>query len=130
MSETINIMSAQNKYIKQINLLKTKKERDKTKLFIAEGERLIDEIPLDWETKYIITSKSYFSSIDKKMILNKFQKSDIFTITDELFRKISDTVTPQGILAVCKQKIFEKNIPISSFSSRTVPYWLCIYKIT
>ena len=30
MSETINIMSAQNKYIKQINLLKTKKERDKT----------------------------------------------------------------------------------------------------
>ena len=71
MSETINIMSAQNKYIKQINLLKTKKERDKTKLFIAEGERLIDEIPLDWETKYFINSNSYFSSIDKNIILNK-----------------------------------------------------------
>ncbi len=125
MSETINIMSAQNKYIKQINLLKTKKERDKTKLFIAEGERLIDEIPLDWETKYIITSKSYFSLIDKKRILNKFQKSDIFTITDELFRKISDTVTPQGILAVCKQKIFEKNI----LFEKKNPFFLLLEKV-
>ncbi len=125
MSEIINITSAQNKYIKQINFLRTKKERDRTKLFIAEGERLIYEIPPDWKTKYVITSKSYFTSTDKKKLLKNFPKSEIFTITDELFKKISDTVTPQGILAVCEQKIFDEK----TLFEKKNPFFLLLEKV-
>jgi len=125
MFEAVNITSVQNKYIKQINLLKTKKERDKTKLFVVEGEKLIEEIPLDWETEYIVLSTSYFSSINNKKPFDKFPKSKIFTITDELFKKISDTVTPQGILAVCRQKAFNQE----SLFKKETPLFLLLEKV-
>ncbi len=125
MSEIINITSIQNKYIKQINLLKTKKERDKTKLFVVEGEKIIDEIPQDWKIEYAVLSTSQFSSIDKKKLFARFSKNKIFTVTDELFRKISDTVAPQGILAVCEQKIFNKE----SLLKNENPFFLLLEKI-
>ncbi len=100
-----NITSNQNKYIKQVNALKMKKERDKTNLFVIEGERIVFEIPDSWYTEYIIVSESYSKS--ENISFEKFSDIDVFCVPDELFIKISDTVSPQGILAVCRQKEFD-----------------------
>ena len=43
------IESRDNKWIKRLNGLKIKKNRDKEGLFIAEGLRFIRELPKNWE---------------------------------------------------------------------------------
>lgn len=96
--ENIIIESNQNKIIKEVNSLKAKKERDKTGLFILEGKRLVDEIPNSWEIKYLLKAESYSEDIN-------FEK--VYTVKDSLFEKISETVNPQGILAVCHIKEFD-----------------------
>ncbi len=104
----VEITSNQNKYIKQINSLKMKKEREKTNLFVVEGERIIREIPLDWEIEYYILSRKYCENFSEKEIEENFSRGEIFVVNDELFSKISDTVSPQGVLAVCRQKKINK----------------------
>ena len=96
--ENIIIESNQNKIIKEVNSLKAKKERDKTGLFILEGKRLVDEIPNSWEIKYLLKAESYSEDINFE---------NVYTVKDSLFEKISETVNPQGILAVCHIKEFD-----------------------
>ncbi len=83
------IQSEKNKIIKEINSLKLRKNRQKLKLFILEGERLISEA--EDSISYVVASESYKGNI-------KFD----YTVSDSLFAKISDTVSPQGVLAVCR----------------------------
>ena len=93
------IDSIHNKIIKEINALKNKKDRDKRGLFILEGERLISEIPTDWEIRYIAVAKGYTGK--------RGYSENVYIMPDSLFEKISDTVNPQGILAVCGIKEFD-----------------------
>lgn len=93
------IDSVHNKVIKEINALKNKRDRDKRGLFILEGERLISEIPRDWEIRYIAVAESYSGK--------RAYSENIYNMSDSLFEKISDTVNPQGILAVCRIKEYE-----------------------
>ena len=83
------IQSEKNKIIKEINSLKQKKNRDKLGLYVLEGERLVSEAINS--AVYIVTAESY-----KGSIVSDYQ------VSDALYSKISDTVSPQGILAVCK----------------------------
>ena len=52
------IESRDNKWIKRLNGLKIKKNRDKEGLFIAEGLRFIREIPKNWEgLQYMLSNQ-------------------------------------------------------------------------
>lgn len=115
--ENMIIESSQNKIIKEVNALKTKKERDKTGLFILEGKRLADEIPDFWEIKYYIKSESYKENIDFETV---------YTVKDSLFEKISETVNPQGILAVCSMKDFD----ISQIDYNNSPLFIVLENVT
>lgn len=85
--------SLRNKTIKDTIALSTKKERDKTGLFVLEGERLVSEIDDPDSIEYIIVSESYDGEIPNT--------KNAYLVSDELFAHLSDTVHPQGILAVC-----------------------------
>ncbi len=85
--------SINNKAIKQTIALASKKERDKTGLFVLEGERLVSEINNMDLIEYVIVSESYKGEYPPT---NK-----ICLTSDSLFEKLSDTVNPQGIIAVC-----------------------------
>lgn len=94
--------SINNKNIKQTIALAGKKERDKTGLFVLEGERLVSEINDMDLIEYVIVSESYKGEYPptKKLCLTN----------DAIFSKLSDTVNPQGIIAVChKFKHKEEN---------------------
>lgn len=82
------IQSENNRIIKEINSLKLKKNREKLRLFIAEGERLVKEAK--GHIYYTVASLSYKGDIEPN-----------YRVDDRLYEKISDTVNPQGILAVC-----------------------------
>jgi len=91
----IVIKSSQNKFLKQLNKLKNKKEREKTGLFVVEGERAVKEITENVDILYCVISENYSDfNINCK---------NIYMVNNDLFKKISDTVSPQGILAVCRQ---------------------------
>lgn len=115
--ENIIIESNQNKIIKEVNSLKAKKERDKTGLFILEGKRLVDEIPNSWEIKYLLKAESYSEDINFE---------NVYTVKDSLFEKISETVNPQGILAVCHIKEFD----VTDVDYSNSPFFVVLENVT
>ena len=92
------ITSDKNKIIKDILKLKQKKERDITGNFYIEGERIIDEIPSNIEIKKYIFSEKFYKDLKNK---EKDKKIDNIVVSDSVFKKISDTINPQGIMAIC-----------------------------
>lgn len=109
------IESLKNPKIKQTIALKEKKERDKTGLFVLEGERLVSEIPEDLKVEYYILSETCYN---KGSYINLLKRNhDVLILNDNLFKKVSDTVSPQGILAVCRQYCYDFDFVFDKKSS-------------
>ncbi|WP_250278675.1 TrmH family RNA methyltransferase [[Clostridium] colinum] len=108
------ITSEKNKIIKDIIKLKQKKEREKTGKFYIEGERIIDEIPSNIKIESYIFSEKFYNQI---LNMEKYKNSENIVVSDNIFKKISDTINPQGIMAICHiPKNDLKNIKIKDNS--------------
>lgn len=95
------ITSTSNEQIKNIIQLKEKaKVRKQKKLFVVEGIKMFREIPKDKLVSVFVSEK--FEKENEKLLSH----TDYTLLSDSVFKKISDTVTPQGILAVVKQNEF------------------------
>jgi len=92
------ITSAQNAFVKKATGLKQRKNRDSTGLFIIEGEKFVNEVPDDWDCEFVIAES--FSGDTSRYEC----RAEVRFVSDVVFRAISDTVTPQGILAIVKRK--------------------------
>ncbi|MFQ9514523.1 MAG: TrmH family RNA methyltransferase [Eubacterium sp.] len=93
------ITSSSNEQIKNIIQLKEKsKVRKNKKMFTVEGIKMFQEIPRD-DLVGIFVSET-FERENRKMLSGRAYQ----TVSDSVFKKISDTVTPQGIMAIVKQK--------------------------
>ena len=87
--------------LRNLKHLKTKKGRDESGLFIIEGEKFVQEIPADWHVQQYVIAERYAKAHD----ISKYHaRYDI--VRDSIFDSLADTVSPQGILAVCEQKRF------------------------
>ena len=94
------ITATSNKRIKWLVTLSEKaKERKKEQVFLVEGAKMFEEAPEAY-IKEVYVSESY---LEKNGISEKLEKTGYETVTDEVFKKISDTKTPQGILCVMNQ---------------------------
>ncbi|RHS88690.1 RNA methyltransferase [Clostridium sp. AM42-4] len=95
------ISSTTNKQVKFVNaLVKKAKTRREEDLFVAEGLRMCSEIPKDRiHTLYI--SESFSKTRECKTLREGVKHIEL--VTDEVFKSLSDTQTPQGILALVKQ---------------------------
>ena len=94
------ITATSNKRIKWlVSITEKAKERRKEQAFVVEGGKMFEEA----DEKYIrevYVSESY---IEKNGISEKLQRVGFETVSDEVFKKISDTKAPQGILCVMNQ---------------------------
>lgn len=101
------ITSASNERIKQIAALQSKPgERRKTGLFVMEGSKLFEEAPPSLIREVYVTG-SFLKKLEKDRdayLREKLEKIGYEEISENLFSKLSDTRTPQGILAVGKQR--------------------------
>ena len=98
------ITSTSNIQVKTvINLLKKSGERKKSGLFVIEGLRIFMEAPAALVHR-IYASESFIAAHGK--LLDGFEYE---TVSDNVFRQMSDTRTPQGILAIMKMPAY--NIP-------------------
>jgi RNA methyltransferase, TrmH family len=100
-TEEFFIESAQNRNIKKIISLDSKKFRDQYGQFIVEGEKFVNSIPLNWEVDSYYMSEKY---IGKKFESKRYSDVQTYIVTDSVFKKMSQTVNPQGILAICNKK--------------------------
>ena len=93
------ITSVNNQTIKEISLLLKKgKERKKQDIFVAEGIRMFTEIPKKQMIKAFV-SESFLQTKEDRVL----DGIDYEVVSDSVFKEISDTKTPQGILALVKQ---------------------------
>ncbi|MBQ3835026.1 MAG: RNA methyltransferase, partial [Elusimicrobia bacterium] len=97
----ITITSVHNDIVKQVIALKQKKFRDEQGLFVVEGKKQVAEISKDWKIKFIITTNSTLSALNPQSLT--------YIVSDQVFKKISGTETPQGILAVVEKKKYDIN---------------------
>lgn len=93
------IQSVQNPQYKKWKKLLTKKERDATGTFIVEGFHLVEEALKANAVIEVILNEN--TEIPQRL---DYGSTSITTVTEEMFRELSDTETPQGILAVCESQ--------------------------
>lgn len=101
------ITSAQNPVIKEIKALGNKKFREDKALYFIEGIRFVEEaIKERAEVDKILVSERLEHNKGGKEILEKVQSEgyNTFLLPEKLFKEISDTESPQGILAVLKNR--------------------------
>jgi TrmH family RNA methyltransferase len=83
--------------------LKTKKGRDETGFFIIDGATNVAEIPSGWEVVRYVFSQSYAAAFQPEVTRYK-KTAPAEILRDTLFESYAPTLTPQGIIAVCKQR--------------------------
>ena len=87
------ITSLQNGRVKKWTSLHTKKGRDESGLFLVEGEHLISE--------------AITAGILKTLIIDEecpFEADEIYEVTPEIMKKISQNVSAVHMIGVCEQK--------------------------
>ena len=107
------ITSASNERIKQVSaLIRRHKERKNTGLFTAEGVKIHTEAPKE-RIEEVFVSESFAKENEQLL-----SGAETVVVRDDVFAKMCDTQTPQGILTVLKQpkttleEILERDGPI------------------
>lgn len=117
------IQSSQNNIVKDIKALHLKKNRDAEGLYFVEGIRFVNEAVENKQdiVKVIISDKLESLNGGKELIESvEALCEDCYLLSEKLFREISDTQTPQGILAVLKKKEFDFGETVGSGNSIVV----------
>lgn len=103
--DNLVITSKDNEKIKEIKKLKEKKYREETNLFVVEGIKIVKEaIEYDADIKKIVISNDAIGYEVDEEVLKLIQKYEVMIVSQNVFESISDVKTPQGILAVIKNK--------------------------
>ncbi|MBE7720966.1 MAG: RNA methyltransferase [Lacrimispora celerecrescens] len=94
------ITSSANARVKHVmNLSKKAKARKTSGLFVAEGLRMFKEIPAD-RIDSLFVSEGFLRDEAHKKLLSGMKYE---VVSEDVFKIMSDTQTPQGILALVRQ---------------------------
>jgi TrmH family RNA methyltransferase len=101
------ITSASNKKIKNVMLLISKaKERGRQQLFVAEGIKMFLEAPISWLREVYLSENLDFEREMPEEVRKKLKELEnqtdcsVETVREDIFCRMCDTRTPQGILCV------------------------------
>ena len=102
----VRITGGQNPLVKEIRALKNKSGREETGLFFIEGVRFVTEALQEKASiRYLMVSETFSTDAASMELLQSVNDgADCYRVPDSLFASISDTQTPQGILAVLDLK--------------------------
>ncbi|HIT65026.1 MAG TPA: RNA methyltransferase [Candidatus Ventrimonas merdavium] len=95
------ITSTTNKQVKYVSsLVKKARARREEDLFVAEGLRMCQEIPPE-RLAALYLSESVSRTPEGRELAGRTSRVEV--VSDEVFRALSDTQSPQGILALVRQ---------------------------
>lgn len=96
------ITSIQNEQVKNWRKLHTKKYRNQMQCFLIEGFHLIEEAcKSGWKITTIIVQEAIETP-------SEWSDLPIISVSKEVFDSVSQTQTPQGVVAVVQMKMIEK----------------------
>ena len=102
------VVSPDNEFVKLASALRQKKRRDETGLFVVEGLRFVREaVVAAWSVDFaVVAEDSYKEDLRIRLLTDDLiqQGNSVLSVSESLYRKISDTQSPQGILAVVRQR--------------------------
>jgi len=112
MADFLRITSKDNPIIKEISSLqKSAKGRKDAGLFVLEGLRLcLDAALNEYKPEVIIVTENAYDRYQKEIESNFSGALKKYLMPDSLFSKISDTVSPQGILCLFKIPEFDGSV--------------------
>jgi TrmH family RNA methyltransferase len=94
------ITSTSNQQVKRLlQLQKKSKARNEEKVFVVEGLRMFAEVPKK-SVERVYISETLYNKKKQELNLKDFPYE---ILSDNVFERVSDTQTPQGILCVVKQ---------------------------
>lgn len=95
--------SASNRQLTLLRKLNRKKYRQKERLFLLEGARAVQQVI---ETESIAVKTFFFEEDQQYWLKDEWRiyvnKIEFRTLNTALFAEVSDTDTPQGVLALCR----------------------------
>ena len=100
----MELTGLQNPMVKAAAELKQKKYRQQQGLFLAEGLRTVEEA-----VRYGAVQSIFYTAIEDdrtRAVLEEAAAKQIklVCVSDKVLKKIADTETPQGIIAVCEMR--------------------------
>ncbi|MBM7582050.1 TrmH family RNA methyltransferase [Caldicoprobacter guelmensis] len=99
------VTSTQNPSIKRIKMLHNKKYRDIYGQYLVEGVKMVKEALNEGESIWALVVSRGFNWLEfKNQVGIPIDNLRTLVVEDKLFASISDTQTPQGILAVVNKK--------------------------
>lgn len=104
------ITSTSNRQMKNvIQLTKKAKARKEQGLFVVEGIRMAVEAPVSQIEKIYVADGSKDKFLPRLEEAGLTRENGVFVelVDDKVMKAISDTVTPQGVLCVLKQKQYD-----------------------
>ncbi len=108
-------MNISKQKIKLFRSLEKKKQRDKQRLFVAEGHKLVIDLLTSFKCRYLVLSDKIL--FEKELLENV---GEVIVIKDEELKSISFHKSPQGVFAV-----FE--IPHISYSQSKISKQLSLF---
>lgn len=115
------IKSKDNKKLKNLRLLIEKaSERRKQALFITEGLKMVNEAMSLGLAKHIFVSEAFLFSLENNKFTGSLKKEaerfkdfhleneNMNTVSETIFKSFSETVSPQGILAITEMPSYDK----------------------
>ncbi len=88
--------------------------RRSDRVFIAEGAKMFEEAPLENILEVYLSEEAAGRAAGKASLWEKLQRSGYETVAPEVFAKMSDTRTPQGILTVLRQPVYSREELLAS----------------
>ena len=115
MKEFVRITSKDNPLIKSITSLQnSSKTRRENNRFVLEGLRLCrDAMYNDYKILTFVVNDTAYNKHNDEVLAISENAEVLYIVPDALFKKFSDTVSPQGLLCICEIPDF-KNIAIDN----------------
>ncbi len=102
------ITSSANAKVKQIVQWQSKaKERRQAGVFTTEGFKMFEEAPADDIKEVFLSQDALERAKGNSFIWKKLQQTGYETVSSNVFAKMSDTQSPQGILTVLRQPKYD-----------------------
>ena len=112
------ITSVSNQQIKHVSkLMKSSRERREQGVFPVEGIRMFKEIPREDMVKFYVTEEF----MNRNGLADEWQEGIHYEIvTESVFKEISDTRTPQGVLAIVKRHSYRRENILKCSESQNI----------
>lgn len=106
-------------------MIKKKKERDEAGVYVVEGRRMFAEAPEE-EIKEVYVSESFMKQFGQEPgIADKLKGAGYEVLSDDLFRYVSDTQTPQGVMCIMARR----SCSLKEVMSGEMPFLLFIEEL-